>query len=181
MRQSFDIQHVPIESEQVVDLSGGVRGEELLVVQQRKCQTLEALEKEFDVLFTVGLVGPVPNDPVEYVLPHSNFIVFHGLVVDPDPGFDEVDFQLVGLLELDGEPGVGERVDLVDKLEHGALLQKFVADGVLNCGQDREEVNFADLEVSQCIPETVGQPGLQLEKGLNGNLVDFLETLAVDI
>ena len=36
-----------------------------------------------------------------------------------------------------------------------------------------------DLEVSQCVPQTVRQSGLKPQQGLDGHLVDLLEALAV--
>ena len=54
-----------------------------------------------------------------------------------------------------------------------------IADDVLELGQDLEEVVVAHLRVSAYVLQAVDYLGLQFDQGLDGDLVDLLESLSI--
>ena len=56
-----------------------------------------------------------------------------------------------------------------------------IADDVLELGQDLEEVVVAHLRVSAYVLQAVDYLGLQFDQGLDGDLVDLLESLSIKI
>ena len=106
--------------------------------------------------------------------------MLHRFVVHPNASLNKVNPQLIRFLQLNREPRVRNRVQLVHKLEQRPLLQQSVADRVLDRRQDRKEVNVVDLEVPQGVSEAVRQTRLQSQQWLDGHFVDLLEAFAVD-
>ena len=59
--------------------------EELFLVEQTKCQTLETLIKPLEVLFTVTPVYNLSKIPIEDIPSIEHLLLLHFLAVAPNP------------------------------------------------------------------------------------------------
>lgn len=84
-------------------------------------------------------------------------------------------------LVLQREPHIGLVVQLIDEFEERPLLKQVVADFVLYAGEHLEELPPAYLRVPQDVAEGIDQSCLELQQGLEGNLVYALEARAIEV
>ena len=90
--------------------------------------------------------------PVKYILPNSDLICFHWLVVEPDTRFNEMDTQLIWLLEFDGKPAIGDPIELIYKLKERTFLEQAVTNCILNRRKNTKKLQILNLTIAKGIP-----------------------------
>lgn len=138
---------------EIIDSGLWVCFEELLLIKERKSQTLKALVEPFQEFLANLSVISSAGIPLEGVSGVVDLVIFHLFVGSPHSSFDEVHSHLLLMLVLDTEPNILESVQLVDEFEERASLKEFVADLVFDVGEHFEKLGVVDLRISHDIPE----------------------------
>ena len=99
----------------------------------------------------------------------------------PKTRLDKPDGDLLMSFAFDAEPNITFWWYLIDELKQRTWFEQFVADLILDEGQEVKEVSVVDLGVAQNIPEGIGEGGFNFEQGLQTDFVDLFEGVPIDI